>query len=167
MGVICALGCCYHESLLDGQHNVSFAELQRKLDIILPVFRTFGFFSAQSSFPHISVWLCASVCVCAAVCGWLCQARRWQGVGRGLWTWLLCLAPPVTESEGDITRPQPPQPGQSGASACGWISACLLPRAALWHTSPYGFSYAFLSGSCVCFGSDNEGDSLTAPAICR
>lgn len=86
--------------------------------------------------PECLIRVCA--CAPASVCGGVCQARRWQGVGRGLWTWLLCLAPPVTESEGDVARPWLPQLGQSGMSARGRISACLPPCAALWHRSPYG-----------------------------
>lgn len=57
------------------------------------------------------------VCVPASACGGVYQARRWQGVGRGLWTWLLGSALPVTDSEGDIARPWLPQLGQSGVSA--------------------------------------------------
>ena len=86
------------------------------------------YFALWSSFPHISacycyilirVCVCVCVCVCvpASVCGRVCQARRWQGAGRGPWTWLLGCALPVTESEGDIARPWLPQLGQSGVSA--------------------------------------------------
>lgn len=52
---------------------------------------------------------------------------------------------------GDITQPWLPQLGQSGVSACGWISACLPPCAAPWHRSPYGSYYVLsISWSLVC-----------------
>lgn len=84
------------------------------------------------AFPTFLPHFFASACVC--VCGWLCQARQWQGVGCGLWTWPLCLALPVTESK----ETSPGRGCPSWTNEAWWISTCLPPCAALWHRSPYG-----------------------------
>lgn len=134
MGVICAFGHCYDESLPHGQQKCLLSRITiwawhnppYVLKILFCVFCS-------------AVQLSSHSCLIFLACVWLIVPGK---AVTGCWLRSVNLATLFNSASdrkrGDITQPWLPQLGQSGVSSRGWISACLPPCASPWHRSPYG-----------------------------